>query len=89
MSLQITGFKPADKEYKKKQKAWQACVDAEVEPPEELNEYFNYEAPDPAGMEVDIEFCLAKRKVSMQDGFDIDLSKVPNDVKIIRVYYAY
>jgi len=25
----------------------------------------------------------------MQDGFDIDLNKVPEDVKVIRVYYLY
>jgi len=88
-SLFVIGIKPADVEYKKKAKAYKACVEAGVEPPEELCEYFEWKVPDPQGMEVDISHALTERNVEMQDGFDIDLNKLPEDVKFLKVYYLY
>ncbi len=40
VSSRVIGVRNANDEYNKKKAAWQACLDADVDPPEELFEYF-------------------------------------------------
>lgn len=94
MSTHVVGFKPPDETWSKMKAAWDSCEAAGVPVPDSVLKFFGYSPPDPAGVEVDqkaLEACGAVRKWSeeMQEGFEIDVSKVPVDVKIVRVYNSY
>ncbi len=92
MSTHVIGLRPPTENYKKKLAAWQACMAADVEPPQELRDYFNDERePNPDGMEVAIEDTDAVTKYDgdMEQGFDVDISELPEGVTIIRFYNSY
>ncbi len=90
-SNQVIGFKPPDEKWKRMKKAWDACSEAGIDPPPEVEKFFNGEEPDDAGVEVDIKKlpCCKKYSEDMMDGFEIDLTKLPKDVTVIRCYVSY
>jgi hypothetical protein len=74
--------------------AWDACRAAGVDPPETVEDYFNGEPPDEAGVEVgeeDLKIlgAITKYDAEMYDGFEVHVDKLPKDVKIIRFYNSY
>lgn len=93
VSLHIEGIKPADSDFKKKYDAYKACISAEIPLPAELNSYFNYVPPDPLGVKVSLRYSNDEAiKASITEyhgdysgGYDIDLTKLPKDIKILRV----
>lgn len=94
VSTCVQGFKPPDETWVKMKAVWDACEAAAVPVPDHVAAFFGYDTPDAAGVEVsrkDLEACGAVREwqAEMEDGFEIDISKVPADVKIIRVYTSY
>ena len=91
MSSHVVGFKPPDDKWKKMKKAYDACIEAGINVPENVEEFFNYEEPDDAGVEVELEehACCKEYNADMRQGFEIDVSKLPKDVKIIRFYNSY
>lgn len=93
MSTHVIGFKPPDEKWRAMKAIWDACAAAKVKPPEEVHRFFDFEAPDEAGVEVDIErqgsctpFNDADKAAS---GFEVDVRKLPPDVVIIRFYNSY
>ncbi len=87
MSTHVVGFIPPDEKYKARLAAFDACEDAGVEPPAEL--YHNGERPDDTGAEVEIEDTEAVSEWTDDNGsagFEVDLTKLPKDVKVIRFY---
>jgi hypothetical protein len=54
-------------------------------------EFFDWRAPSESGIEVELEDheCVSKYNAEMQDGYEIDLKKVPANVQFIRVYNSY
>lgn len=91
MSTHVVGFKPPDDKFKKMKAAWDACRAAGIEPPEEVYDFFGGESPDANGVVVEIEkhACCSKWSEDMQDGYEIDVSKLPKDVKIVRFYNSW
>jgi hypothetical protein len=92
MSTHVVGFrKPDDNKFQKYAKIWKSCVEAGVGVPEEVFDYFNGEDPDENGMEVGIENTDAVKiyKEDYYDGFEVDVTKLPKDVHIIRFYNSY
>lgn len=90
VTTHIIGFIPPDEEWKKKMAAWKACEEAEVEPPEELVSFFGGEDPtDKPGREVDIEPAVTHCDLDMVDGWEVTLSKLPPEVKVIRFENSY
>lgn len=94
MSTHAIGFKPPDAKWKKMKKAWDACNEAGVDPPKEVDDFFDGESPDDSGVEVSedtLEKCgaLSEFKGDMVDGWEIHIDKLPKDVKIVRVYNSY
>ena len=82
MSTYIRGFKPPDKKWEAMKKIYDACQEAEMEIPDEVQEYFNYEEPDEAGVEVEIE--TKEYANDDQEGLEVDLDKIPKGVMTIR-----
>jgi hypothetical protein len=94
MATHVIGFKPPDEKWRKMKAIWDACMAARVDPPKEVDEFFGGEPPDDSGVEVDerklIE-CGAIRewKEEMRSGFEVDVSKIPDDVAVIRCHNSY
>ncbi len=91
MNKHIVGFRPPDKRWKEMKKVYDACAEAGVEIPDEVDEFFEGEEPDERGVEVDIEEtdAVSEYNADMQDGFEVDITKLPKGVKIVRFYNSY
>ena len=91
MSSGVVAFRPADEEWKRMKKVWDACKEANISPPDEVVDFFNDEFPDKNGVRIDIERteCCKKYSADMMDGFEVDITKLPKGVKIIRFYNSY
>lgn len=91
MSTHVVGFRPADEKWKKMKAVWDASVAAGITPPVVCTQFFNGEAPDPAGVEVRIDNteCCHGYSAGMCNGVEIDVTKLPKDVTIIRFYNSY
>lgn len=94
MSTHVIGFKPPNEKWKAMKAVWDACEKAEVEPPKEVSEFFNHEPPDERGvaieeMELKKIGCVTDWNEEDQQGYEIDVKKLPPDVTIVRVYNAW
>ncbi len=88
MSTDVIGIKPPDETWKKMFKAWKACKEAGSEPPLAVSAFFNDEEPDPSGVLVDLhsssKFGVKPYCVEGAEGYEVDLTKLPKDIKILR-----
>lgn len=89
MSSYVYGFRPPDEEWKKKKEAFDACQKAGVSPPEEIWEFFGNEDPDEAGVQVDIKEAVENYSAENVDGFQVDLKKLPKNIRYIRFVNSY
>ena len=89
MSTHCIGFKPTDDRWKKMKAVWDACYEAGVLLPNEVSRFFEFGQPDEAGVMVSQEilvYCGALSDWEDEDanGFELDVSKLPEDVTTIR-----
>lgn len=91
VSTHVIGFRPPDEKFRRMKSAFDACVEAGVEPPVEVQAFFNYESPDEAGVEVEIHECVAVKvwNDSYRSGFEVDVTKLPKDVTVLRFYNSW
>ena len=54
-SLHIYGFIPPDHKWNKMKAVYDSCITAEIDIPDEVNEFFGYKEPDPLGVEIALE----------------------------------
>ena len=93
ISVNIVGFRPADEKWKKMKDIWDAYKKAEIVPPQEVINFFSGSPsgePDDSGIEIDLmktdsvdEWYTADNSTS---GYQIDLSKIPDNITKIRFY---
>jgi hypothetical protein len=95
MSTHVEAFKPPNEKWLRMKAVWDACDDAGIEQPGEVETYFGGMPPDPAGVEVprgDLFTSGAVRDWKydhVSEGYEIDVAKLPADVTIVRVYNSY
>jgi hypothetical protein len=96
MSTSIRGFIPdTDPEYQRHKKVLLACKEAKVSLPEETAKYFGSKYPDLCLLEEKLEVNLVngthykEYRAEMQEGFEVDLTKLPQGVTKIRFYNSY
>ncbi len=79
-----------DPTYQKFLAVLNTCKEAGINPPDEVDEYFGGDGidNDPENPLV-IDFEPREWSDEMQEGFEIDLDKIPNGVKTIRFYNSY
>lgn len=98
-SLHLVGFKPPDETWEKMRQVWNACIDAKVPVPRDVEKFFGGEHPDPAGVEVRLGHhygydaktdhpCVTVLEGTSM-GLEIDVGKLPSDIKIIRVSLSF
>lgn len=92
MSTWIEAFKPPGEKWARMRAVWDACMEAGVEVPPEVDGYFEGMAPDPAGVEIQ-DFrnspAVSGWKDGMRQGFEVDVTKLPKDVTVIRFYNSW
>lgn len=90
MSTHIVAFRQPDEKWNKMKAVWVACEKAGVSIPRDVEEFFNHENPnDKMGMEVKINKALSGWGDGSRQGYEVDLEKLPKDVKILRFYNSY
>jgi len=98
MRTYVTLYRPVDDKWRNMQRVWAACNDAGLAVPLEVDVFFNGRPPDGVeGVEV---ACVTQNEttwppwvtrfeIDMKDGYDVDVTKLPKDVKIIRFTNSY
>jgi len=91
MSTFVKGFRPPDVKWDQMKSAWDACEAAGIDIPDDVSKFFGYEVPDDAGIEIDLENheCCQEYNEDMRVGFQIDISKLPPNIKYIRFVNSY
>lgn len=91
MSTHIEFFKPPDEKWQQMKAVWDACEKAGIDPPDEVDDFFDGEAPNDAGVKVDAEEDEAVEELEEDgtSGFKVDITKLPKDVRFIIFYNAW
>lgn len=82
MSTDVQGFRPPGEQFEKMRAAYEACSEAGVDIPGEVEDFFEGEPPDPQGVCVDIAEAATERPGGA--GYEVDLTKLPAGVTVIR-----
>lgn len=90
MSMHVVGFRPADDKWNKMKAAWDACEAAGLPIPEEVENYFEDEYPgDKPGMEVELGEAVQELNREGEEGYQVDVTKLPDGVRFIRFYCSW
>lgn len=89
MSTHVVGFRPPDDKWKKMKEAYDACHKAGVMVPPEVDDFFEGEEPSNNDMQVDISKAVKPFRADMQEGYEVDITKLPKDVKVVRFFNSY
>lgn len=88
MSTRVIGFVPPDEAWQKMKAVWDACDAAGIDPPAAVVSFFDGEAPDPAGQELELPI----REWSGGEagaGYELDVAAIPAQVRTIRFYNSW
>ena len=91
MSTYVYGIVPVDDKYIQMRDIYNTCIKAGVSVPPEVKSFFDHLPPDDKGVIVDLgrHPCQSVYKAEMQEGIEVDISKVPKPIKIIRFVNSY
>ncbi|MFA6433029.1 MAG: hypothetical protein WCV82_04460 [Candidatus Paceibacterota bacterium] len=91
MSTHVVGFRPADDKWEKMRAVYDACQAAGTQLPASVAQFFGFEPPDERGVEVNIEKtdAVSEWQEDMREGIEVDITKLPENVTVIRFYNAY
>lgn len=87
MDISVKGIIEPTKDYNKKLEAYYACEKANIDIPDELEKFFDYEQPSKEGMEVKIDYG---GNLEYENGYIlIDLNDLPENVTKIKIKAYY
>lgn len=91
MNLCVYAVKPADGKWKQMKDIWDSCNNAGIQPPDEVKKFFDWEYPTSDGKLIDITQTpgVVEYSEEMVDGYDIDITQLPEDTTKLRVTYVY
>ena len=93
MSTHIDGIREPDDSWKRMKAVWDACREAGVSLPREVNEYFDGETPDPDGVVLNLmdgAHHIAREWSGLFDtGYEITVADIPAGVTKIRFYNSW
>ena len=87
----VVGIRPADAEFERMRKVYESCLQANVMIPGVVEEFFEWQPPDDKGVLIDLGGYACRKEYSKDNsnGIEIDLEKLPKDIKIIRFINSY
>lgn len=83
-SMRVIGFIPPDADWQKMADVWHACKAAKIDPPPEVEAFFDDGAPDPHGQEVSIPHHYWELKDCLSEGVEVIIAELPKKVKVVR-----
>ena len=91
MSTSVLGFKPADEKFYKMKSVFESCQELGIAPPDEVEDYFDGYGVEGDGVRVEIEEmdCCSEYSNETESGYEVDITKLPKDIKIIRFYNSF
>jgi hypothetical protein len=89
MSSRIRAFIPPDQKWEKMKAVYDACTFANLSVPPEVSKFFDYKAPDPAGVEIKIPYSETSDSDSCSDIFEVKVSDIPENATVIRFTNSY
>jgi len=90
MSSHVIGFRDPDEKWKQMKDIYDSCKQANVEPPDEVNKFFNWEPPEKEGIKVNIdEICESYSPYDVTEGFKIEISKLPKNITHICFWNSW
>ena len=89
MSTHVVGFRAPDKKWNLMKAVWDACNEAGLVIPQEVDEFFDYEEPDPSGVTVELSYESWTSDDNTQDGIEVMMEDIPKDLTSIRFYNSY
>jgi hypothetical protein len=95
MTSYVYGIIPPDDMWQSMKTIWDACITANIVPPKEVVDFFKGEAPDPSGVVMhlaswrELHSCTQEYSKEMCVGYEVDITKLPPHVKIIRFVNSY
>lgn len=85
----IQGLKPKTEEYEKKLQIYKLCKEMNINPPREIEEFFDGEVCE-AGIITELPAdALMEYGDDCREYFEVDLTKIPKDVTKIRFVNSY
>lgn len=88
----VEGFIPPDQKFNEMMEIWNVCERVGVTIPKEVMDFFGHTSPDPSGMVVRLDLghpAIRRYNQEMRDGFEVDLTKLPEHIKTIRFVNSY
>ena len=89
MSTHIIAFRPPDEDWLKMKQVYDACLTAGIDIPDQVASFFGDDRPDDTGVRIDIDHLLEEWQEDSRQGFQLELSKLPADIKILRFYNSW
>lgn len=90
MSIVIHGFAPPDEKWQQMKAVYDACQGANIPVPRTVEQFFNDETPDAAGVQIDLARqcpeAVRKWNTKYGMGYEVDLDKLPPHIKMIRFF---
>lgn len=94
MSTFVAGIRDLDGQFQKMMEVKKACEAAGIGYPEEVRQYFKYPEESERMLReemesMDIDIAVKKLDVEYSDVYEVDLSKLPKEVKKIQFRNSY
>lgn len=91
MSKYVEGIIPPDKKWKEMKAVYDACEKAGVGLPIDVDAFFDGEIPHDKGAVINLMDHSAITPVmeEMTDGYEVEIAKLPKNVKFIRIYISW
>ena len=90
MSTHVVGFVPPDETFKKMKEVYDTCKEADVTVPDAVWEFFDYETPNDAGMQVNIDKYVEDTSPhDMAQGFQIDVQRLAKEMPQVKTVLFY
>lgn len=89
MSTHVIGFRPPDERWRQMKAVLKACEEAGVATPEEVDEFFNYQDPDPSGVQVELKVIDWNDPEGGASGVELLVEDIPEHVTIIRFFNSW
>lgn len=91
-SMHIQGIREPDEEYQQMKAVYEACTKAGVPVPDRVQEFFDWQPPNPNGILVDLDLSDAVAEYNdgnSREGYDVELSKLPKNITHLRFYLSW
>lgn len=89
ISYSVSGIKPPDEKWRAFKNVLDVCKKYKIDPPSGVYDFFEGEAPDPAGVVVKVPHDVVEDRDRGNVHWIVDVADIPKDVTQIRFTASY